>query len=191
MTLGAGRLACQPQGPPWPHSCPTLHSCPPSTGRTYRYWRGEEPLYPFGYGLSFVDFKFGAPTLATSADGASATVQVSNGGAMPADTAVLLLTSFLGPDAGGKGRQGPSATLAGSGCAKGVAGTDLVQRLVDYQRTGTLAPGASASLTFRLRLGGGSKSAWAGFGDAAPPCGAYALRFGADEPPAATLVLAP
>ena len=110
---------------------------------------------------------------------------------MPADNAVLLLLSYVGGDQDKAGVQGPSATLAGSGCAKGAASTDLVQRLVDYQRTGTLAPGASATLTFRLPLRGGSQSAWAGFGEGAPPCGAYALRFGADQQPTATLVLAP
>ena len=27
-------------------------------GRTYKYWRGTPPLYPFGYGLSYTSFEF-------------------------------------------------------------------------------------------------------------------------------------
>merc|ERR1712228_964863 len=27
-------------------------------GKTYRYWQGTPPLYPFGHGLSYTEFKF-------------------------------------------------------------------------------------------------------------------------------------
>jgi hypothetical protein len=30
-----------------------MHPRNGSKGRTYRYWTGEAPLYPFGYGLSY------------------------------------------------------------------------------------------------------------------------------------------
>lgn len=160
-------------------------------GRTYRYWRGEAPLYDFGYGLSYVEWRFSAPLLTVGAGaGAAATaaVRLQNGGSMAADTAVLLFLSYLGPDAAAG--PGPRATIPGSGCSSATTRTDLVQRLVGYQRTGQVAPGGDAQLTFALHLGPGSKSSWGGFGDPEPPCGAYALRFGQDQPLAATLVLA-
>lgn len=176
-------------------------------GRTYRYWRGDAPLFEFGYGLSYAQFKFGTPKLrvlreragtarqlSTRSDAApavaTAAVQVSNAGDMPADTSVLLFLTYLGPDT--DAGPGPRAEIAASRCSTSATTTDLVQRLVAYQRTGELAPGSSRQLSFDLRLGAGSsKSSWAGFGDPEPPCGAYALRFGQDQPAAATLVLTP
>lgn len=133
-----------------------------------------------------------------SADGASARLAVTNTGAMPADTSVLLLLSYLGPQPPSGGVDAgslPAATVSASGCASNATHTDLVQRLAGWHRTGDLAPGASAALNFTLPLarsagGGWDASSWAGFGDPAPPCGAYALRFGADQPATATVWLA-
>ncbi|PRW58847.1 putative beta-D-xylosidase 7 [Chlorella sorokiniana] len=178
-------------------------------GRTYRYWRGDAPLFDFGYGLSYAHFIFGTPKLQvlrervgtsrqliTGSGGstaapvvATAAVQVTNNGSMPADTSVLLFLSYVGP-AGAAG-PGPRATIPASGCSSSATTTDLVQRLVAYQRTGELAPAGTRQLSFDLRLGTGSKSSWAGFGDPEPPCGSYALRFGQDQPLAATLLLVP
>ena len=45
------------------------------TGRTYRYFQGE-PLYPFGYGLSYTTFKLGKPQYKADA----VTLSVSNTG---------------------------------------------------------------------------------------------------------------
>ncbi|MBO4827311.1 MAG: glycoside hydrolase family 3 C-terminal domain-containing protein [Prevotella sp.] len=45
------------------------------TGRTYRYFQGE-PLYPFGYGLSYTTFQLGKPQYKTDA----VTLSVSNTG---------------------------------------------------------------------------------------------------------------
>ncbi len=52
-------------------------------GRTYRYYRGE-PLYPFGYGLSYGDCE----VIALSADRTCATISVVNRG--PRDTEEVL-----------------------------------------------------------------------------------------------------
>ena len=43
--------------------------------RTYRYFEGE-PLYPFGYGLSYTTFKYGTPELSDNSIGKSGSVEV-------------------------------------------------------------------------------------------------------------------
>jgi beta-glucosidase len=45
-------------------------------GRTYRYFRGQ-PLYPFGYGLSFSSFRYSEITLSTAALRAGETLKLS------------------------------------------------------------------------------------------------------------------
>lgn len=182
--------------------------CPPS-GR--RYWKGEAPLFPFGHGLSYARWNLSKPEVGPKAPAgrpaapggaassaqpqtlATAAVTVRHAGGMPAETSVLLFMRYLGPagSAAAKGLQAaPSLTIAASGCTPESQTTDLVQRLVGYLRSGQLKEGASARLAFPLRLGGGSQSSWAGFGDPTPPCGAYALRFGHDQPDAALVALA-
>ncbi|MBE5924210.1 MAG: glycoside hydrolase family 3 protein [Lachnospiraceae bacterium] len=56
-------------------------------GRTYRYIKGE-PLYPFGYGLSYTDFEYSK--LCVSEDGHSITINVKNTGQFDADEVVEL-----------------------------------------------------------------------------------------------------
>ncbi len=147
----------------------------------------EAPLYDFGHGLSYTTFSIGVRSLVAYAGAAHATVAVRNTGGFPADTAVLAFMRYVGisPAAG----PGMRTAIRLSGCNAAVGSTELVKRLVGYRRTTQLAPGASTTLTFKLDVGGGSRSAWAGFGDPAPPCGAYSLRFGVDQPEIATVVL--
>ena len=65
-------------------------------GRTYRYMT-EEPLYPFGFGLSYTTFSFGAPSLdrgEISAGGEIAlSVNVTNTGERDAETVVQVYVS--------------------------------------------------------------------------------------------------
>lgn len=48
-----------------------------SAGTTYMYFRGE-PLYPFGYGLSYADFRYSGLHVERTSDGAEATIEVEN-----------------------------------------------------------------------------------------------------------------
>jgi beta-glucosidase len=49
------------------------------TGRTYRYFRGE-PLFPFGYGLSYTTFKIDKGQVRHKADGITVSTNVTNTG---------------------------------------------------------------------------------------------------------------
>jgi beta-glucosidase len=67
-------------------------------GRTYRYMR-EDPLYPFGFGLSFTAFRYGPLQLAKRTvalwAGTTARVDVTNSGAVAAEEVVQLYVSVL------------------------------------------------------------------------------------------------
>lgn len=63
------------------------------TGRTYRYFKGQ-PLYPFGYGLSYTQFAYEAPQLSTATlkagDTLTVTAHVRNTGTRAGDEVVQL-----------------------------------------------------------------------------------------------------
>jgi beta-glucosidase len=66
------------------------------TNRTYRYFSGE-PLYPFGYGLSYTSFHYDNPRIDTASLSTRQTiivsVDVANTGAMAGDEVVQLYLS--------------------------------------------------------------------------------------------------
>jgi beta-glucosidase len=68
-------------------------------GRTYRYFRGE-PLYPFGYGLSYTAFEYSNLRFDKSSIGGSddltATVDVKNTGKMASDEVVEVYVTHPG-----------------------------------------------------------------------------------------------
>lgn len=77
------------------------------TGRTYRYFQGE-PLYPFGYGLSYTTFAYGdvqAPASAKVGEAIKVMVPVTNNGKADGDEVVQLYLKKQG-DA-----EGPIKTL--------------------------------------------------------------------------------
>lgn len=167
----------------------------PFAGRTHRYWKGEAPLFPFGYGLSYTTWGLtGAALAAAGPAGATATVTLTNTGTVASAHTVLLLMSYSGT-ADPATPPAPTLTLTGTGCTA-VGTTSLVQTLVGWRRTaGVLAPGAAVSLAFPLTYASQRfASSWSGFGDPVPPCGVYSLRFNrltADLPADLRLRLAP
>lgn len=73
------------------------------TERTYRYFTGE-PLYAFGYGLSYVDFQFGDAKLSKNSikagESVSINVPLTNAGKMDAGEVVqVYVKSLSNPDA--------------------------------------------------------------------------------------------
>jgi beta-glucosidase len=70
-------------------------------GRTYRYFTGE-PLYPFGYGLSYTSFEYSNLTFDKNSlaanDDLNASVDVKNTGTMAADEVVELYLTHPGVD---------------------------------------------------------------------------------------------
>jgi beta-glucosidase len=67
--------------------------------RTYRYFDGQ-PLYPFGYGLSYTSFAYGAPKLdrvkVAAGDSVTVSAEVSNTGSVPGDEVVQLYLMHRG-----------------------------------------------------------------------------------------------
>ncbi len=72
-------------------------------GRTYRYFKGA-PLYPFGYGLSYTRFGYGAPQVSKAAlaagEGVSVTTEVKNLGAREGDAVAELYVTPPKPGGG-------------------------------------------------------------------------------------------
>jgi beta-glucosidase len=66
-------------------------------GRTYRYFQGE-PLWPFGYGLSYTKFQYGALAVPqapiNAGDPLNVAVTVTNTGALAGDEVVQLYLKF-------------------------------------------------------------------------------------------------
>jgi beta-glucosidase len=100
-------------------------------GRTYRYMR-EEPLYPFGFGLSYTSFEYS--DLSVSQEPVSddrllkISVEVRNTGDRPGDEVVQAYVSH------------PKASMRAP-----------LRSLVGFQRV-TLAPGESKRVSFTLTL---------------------------------------
>lgn len=72
-------------------------------GRTYRFMK-ERPLFPFGYGLSYTTFTYGAATFSKqtvgSEDNLSLVVPVSNTGSRDGEEVVQVYLSKVGDEAG-------------------------------------------------------------------------------------------
>ncbi len=103
-------------------------------GRTYQYFAGT-PTYPFGYGLSYTDFAYTNVAVDRKSVTANGSVNVSldvkNTGTTPGATVAELYAATQFSE--------PGVTLP-------------KKRLVGFQKTGVLAPGASQHLTIPVRI---------------------------------------
>ena len=101
------------------------------TNRTYRYFKGD-PLYPFGFGLSYTTFSYSNMKLSTdklkAGDPLEVSVDVKNTGSLAGDEIAQL---YLLPPESGNGGLSPKLQLEG------------VQRI-------NLKPGESKHLTYTL-----------------------------------------
>lgn len=97
-------------------------------GRTYRYFKGE-PLYPFGYGLSYTTFRYGGLNIPSTIDkkaNLKISVRVTNTGKKDGEEVVQLYISH-----------------------PGIKGKNPLRQLKGFQRI-TLKAGASQLVTFSL-----------------------------------------
>jgi beta-glucosidase len=127
-------------------------------GRTYRYFEGE-PLWPFGYGLSYTTFSYSALSLPNSTisagDPLDASVTVTNSGKLAGDEVVQLYLKF--PDVAGA----PIRALRG------------------FQRV-HLEPGASRKVEFKLNPR--DLSMVNNLGDILVAQGTYTVSIGGGQP---------
>ena len=123
----------------------------------YRWFStvGKEVSYPFGYGLSYTSFAYSKPVVKATADGFTATVTVTNTGAVAGKEVVELYV-----------------TAPETGLAK------PARELKAFAKTRSLKPGESQTLTMKvdnysLASFNEADSAWEA------PAGNYTVRFGA------------
>jgi beta-glucosidase len=111
---------------------PYAYNTKPSARRGYLF-DNKEPLFPFGFGLSYTTFEIGAPTLSASKIGKDAAVTVKvdvrNTGKVAGDEVVQLYVRDLVSSV-----------------------TRPVKELRGFKRV-TLAPGAAATVEFKLDAG--------------------------------------
>lgn len=140
---------------------------------TYRYFNGE-PLYPFGYGLSYTAFQYRRPTVSAESIAADGSVKIStevtNRGAMDGDEVVQLYLTHAG-----------------------MTGAPL-RELRGFERI-HLLPGQSKTVTFSLagrdlslvdadgnrRIASGTVRVWIGGGQPATPENKFASAGAATE----------
>src|SRR5260370_1450533 len=132
-------------------------------GRTYRYFEGD-PLYAFGFGLSYTAFayrKLSLPTQLKAGDAAQVAVEVENTGSIPGEEVVQL---YLSADSAAGPR--PRRWLAGfERVAFGAGEKKTIHfRLAPRQFSVTRAQGRRVVEpgTFVVSVGGGQTGAVTG-----------------------------
>ena len=125
--------------------------------RTYRYFKGEA-LYPFGFGLSFTNFKYNnlklSKTVAGKTETVNAEVTVTNTGKMKGDEVVQLYITHEGTtDAPISALKGIKRITLNSGASAKVSfiiSPDLL-KLVDDKGNSVFTPGKA-----KIIVGGSS-----------------------------------
>lgn len=122
----------------------------------YRYFGtfGVQPLFPFGYGLSYTDFSVSFENLELTELGFDVTVTVKNIGASYAGREVVQVYAAL-PQAGAAQSQGngvhhPSGEGKVPPADTSILGTKESHRLVGFAKTGLLQPGETQRLTIAV-----------------------------------------
>jgi beta-glucosidase len=132
-------------------------------GRTYRYFTGQ-PLYPFGYGLSYTDFRYSGGKLTSSSikagDPLEASVVVKNTGERDGDETVEF---YLIPKAG---KNAPLRALVGFEKVHVLKGeTETVHLAIEPRQLSLVNADGSRSVQpgeYELFVGGGQPAADAG-----------------------------
>ena len=148
------------------HQLPMFYNQKPSAHRGYLF-ASKEPLYPFGFGLSYTTFEIDAPQLSASqikTDGSvTVTVGVRNTGKVAGDEVVQLYIHDVVSSV-----------------------TRPVKELKGFQRV-NLAPGAATAVTFTL--GSGALGFWDQNMKRAVEPGAFEIMAGPDSAHVKTVVL--
>lgn len=159
-------------------------------GRTYRYYRGE-PLFPFGFGLSYTSFVFSEMVVPERFGAEAAPAGAAGKQGAGADDA----TGTDGPAAAGEATGAPAVevdvTVANSGDRRGKVAAQLYLKPPEQQfrtpraslrgvRKVELAPGETRRLTFRLRRE--DFRIYDGQGRAVVPRGDWSISVGACSP---------
>ncbi len=111
-------------------------------GRTYRYLK-KEPLYPFGYGLSYTTFEYSDMNVVSEGDSVKVTVKVKNTGSVKGDEISQL---YVKNDAAEKISNGKNSGVAD--LSKRLdPDNQPVHSLIGFERT-TLEPGEEKTVTF-------------------------------------------
>lgn len=124
-------------------------------GRTYRYFAGQ-PLYPFGYGLNYTQFRYGEARLAqsriTAGSAAQVEVTVSNAGQRDGEEVVQLYVSRDGEGAARQSLAGFQRVLLRAGESRTVTFDIAPSALggVDAEGRRSVQPGEA-----RIWVGGG------------------------------------
>lgn len=144
--------------------------------------KGLQPLFPFGYGLSYTTFDFS--NLEVSADGTSVSCTITNTGSRPgAEVAQLYVGAVPGKGAAAKTTKkslNSKLTIAATTTARGNADPERPVRELKGFRKVFLQPGESTKVTFQLSDADFSyfnaeRHAWVA------PAGEYTIAVGASS----------